>query len=268
MATSSDPPANALRAVPASVAIIMDGNGRWAQRRGLPRMAGHRAGAVAVDRVTEAAVRAGVKCLTLYAFSTENWQRPQDEVATLWKLLVRDLKRRAPKCLKQGVRLVAIGRRDRMPEVALKELASVERATAGCSAMTLCLALDYGGQWDLCELAERVRRGERDGSLEAGPITPERIHALLPSAVVPPVDLLIRTGGEARVSNFLPWQLTYAELLFLPVLWPDFDEEGLSAAIDEFGRRQRRFGRVEDSTDAAARRPAAAPDRQPATIRR
>src|SRR5262245_23227850 len=182
MATPSDPPANGLQAVPASVAIIMDGNGRWAQRRGLPRMAGHRAGAVAVDRVTEAAVRAGVKSLTLYAFSTENWQRPQDEVATLWKLLVRDLKRRGPKCLKQGVRLVAIGRRDRMPEVALKELESVERATAGCREMTLCLALDYGGQWDLCELAERVRRGERDGSLDAAPITPERLQSLMPSA--------------------------------------------------------------------------------------
>jgi undecaprenyl diphosphate synthase len=267
MATSSDEPANALANVPASVAIIMDGNGRWAQRRGLPRMAGHRAGAVAVDRVTEAAARVGVKNLTLYAFSTENWQRPQNEVETLWKLLVRDLKRRGPKCLRQDIRLVAIGRRDRMPDVALKELQSVERATAHCRTMTLCLALDYGGQWDLCELAERVRAAARDGSLGDAPLTPERLQQLLPSAIVPPVDLLIRTGGEARVSNFLPWQLTYAELLFLPALWPEFDGEGLSEAIREFGRRQRRFGRVDESQTSAPR-PVATPARQPVTTRR
>ena len=238
--------------VPKSVAIIMDGNGRWAQRRGLPRMAGHRAGAIAVDRVTEAAARLGVKTLTLYAFSTENWQRPDEEVTTLWKLLVRDLKRRGPKCLKQGIRLTAIGRRDRMPDVAAKELERIERETAGGARMTLCLALDYGGWWDLCELAERIRRGALDGSLGEEPIDRDRLHRLLPSAIVPPVDLLIRTGGESRVSNFLPWQLTYAELLFMPTLWPDFDEAGLEAACGEFARRKRRFGRVEAAPDPAA----------------
>ena len=239
--------------VPQSVAIIMDGNGRWAQKRGLPRMAGHRAGAVAVDRVTEAAAKLGVRHLTLYAFSTENWQRPQDEVDTLWKLLVRDLKRRGPKCLKQDIRLVAIGRRDRMPDSAVKELERVERETGHCRRMTLCLALDYGGQWDVCELAERIRKGTRDGSLDERPITPESLQRLLPSAIVPPVDLLIRTGGEARVSNFLPWQLTYAELLFLPALWPEFDEAALDAAFQEFGRRRRRFGRVDEKTEADQR---------------
>jgi undecaprenyl diphosphate synthase len=272
MATSSDDPVHAAPAVPASVAIIMDGNGRWAQRRGLPRMAGHRAGAVAVDRVTEAAARVGVKHLTLYAFSTENWQRPQNEVETLWKLLVRDLKRRGPKCLKQDIRLVAIGRRDRMPEVARRELESVERATAHCRTMTLCLALDYGGQWDVCELAEKVRRGVRDGSLGDAPLTPERLGQLLPSALVPPVDLLIRTGGEARVSNFLPWQLAYAELLFIPVLWPDFDGEKLEESLGEFGRRQRRFGRVDDAKEGAKNGTAphapVNPARQPVTTRR
>ncbi len=237
-------------AIPRSVAIIMDGNGRWAQQRGLPRVAGHRAGAIAVDRVTEAAARIGVKTLTLYAFSTENWQRPEKEVDTLWKLLVRDLKRRAPKCLKQGIRLTSIGRRDRMPDSAAEELDRVRLQTAHGSRMTLCLALDYGGLWDLTELAERVRAGERNGTLGAGPLDPERLQALLPSAIVPPVDLLIRTGGEARVSNFLPWQLTYAELLFLPTLWPDFDEPGLTAACREFARRKRRFGRVNEQTEA------------------
>jgi len=240
-------------AVPRSVAIIMDGNGRWAQQRRLPRMAGHRAGALAVDRVTEAAARIGVKTLTLYAFSTENWQRPMEEVATLWKLLVRDLKRRGPKCLKQGIRLIAIGRRDRMPETAARELERVEAETAGGTRMTLCLALDYGGWWELCELAERIRRGERDGSLESGPFDAARLREMLPSRVVPPVDLLIRTGGESRVSNFLPFQLTYAELLFVPTLWPDFDDAGLSEACSEFSRRKRRFGRVEaGSTETPA----------------
>jgi undecaprenyl diphosphate synthase len=240
-------------AVPRSVAIIMDGNGRWAQRRGYPRMAGHRAGAVAVDRVTEAAARLGVRHLALYAFSTENWGRPQDEVDTLWRLLVRDLKKRGPKCRKQGIRLTSIGRRDRMPEVAARELERVERETAGGTRMTLCLALDYGGQWDFCEFAERVRRGVLDGTLPPAPFTPEAISALLPSARVPQVDLLIRTGGESRISNFLPWQLTYAELYFTRTLWPEFDDEALAASFHEFGQRQRRFGRIGAATEAALR---------------
>ncbi len=239
--------------LPRSVAIIMDGNGRWAQQRGLPRVAGHRAGAIAVDRVTEAAARLGIESLTLYAFSTENWQRPQHEVDTLWKLLVRDLKRRGPKCLKQGIRLTSIGRRDRMPPLAARELDRVERETSGGTRMQLCLALDYGGWWDLTEMAERVRRAAVDGTLPAGPLTPEALQRLLPSVIVPPVDLLIRTGGEARVSNFLPWQLSYAELLFLPTLWPEFDEAGLEAACREFARRKRRFGRVDAGTEAALR---------------
>ena len=240
--------------MPRSVAIIMDGNGRWAQQRGLPRVAGHRSGAIAVDRVTEAATRLGIESLTLYAFSTENWQRPQKEVDTLWKLLVRDLKRRGPKCLKQGIRLTSIGRRDRMPDSARAELDRVTRETGHGTRMSLCLALDYGGWWDLTELAERIRRGARDGSLPEAPFTPEQLQRLLPSAAVPPVDLLIRTGGEARVSNFLPWQLAYAELLFLPTVWPDFDEAGLETACREFARRRRRFGRVDDQTEADLQR--------------
>jgi len=246
------------RGVPASVAIIMDGNGRWAQKRGLPRMAGHRAGAIAVDRVTESAARLGVKTLTLYAFSTENWQRPRPEVDTLWKLLVRDLKRRGPKCVKQGIRLRAIGRRDRMPATAVRELERVEAETAGGVRMTLCLALDYGGWWDLCEMAERIRRGALDGTLADAPLDRDALHRLLPSAIVPPVDLLIRTGGESRVSNFLPWQLTYAELLFVPALWPDFGDSNLEAACEEFSRRKRRFGGVDSSVQAPSE-PAAEP---------
>ena len=248
-----------IEGAPRSVAIIMDGNGRWAQQRGLPRVAGHRAGAIAVDRVTEAATRLGIESLTLYAFSTENWQRPQKEVDTLWKLLVRDLKRRGPKCLKQGIRLSSIGRRDRMPETARVEIDRVTQETSCGTRMSLCLALDYGGWWDLTELAERVRRAVRDGSLPDAPITEVQLQRLLPSAAVPPVDLLIRTGGEARISNFLPWQLAYAELLFLPALWPDFDEAGLEAACREFARRRRRFGRVDERTEADLRRASPVP---------
>ncbi|MSR47906.1 MAG: di-trans,poly-cis-decaprenylcistransferase [Planctomycetes bacterium] len=247
--------AQARRLVPRSVAMIMDGNGRWAQQRGLPRVAGHRAGAIAVDRVTEAAARLGIESLTLYAFSTENWQRPAHEVETLWKLLVRDLKRRGPKLLKQGIRLTTIGRRDRMPAAAVSEIDRVQRETAGGTKMQLCLALDYGGWWDLTEMAERVRRGERDGTLPPGPLTPESLERLLPSAIVPPVDLLIRTGGEARISNYLPWQLAYAELVFLPVLWPDFDDDGLTTACREFSHRRRRFGRVDEQAEAELRTP-------------
>jgi len=207
-------------------------------------------GAEAVDRVTEECARLGVEHVTLYAFSTENWQRPEKEVTALWNLLLRDLKRRGPKCVRQGIRLTAIGRRDRMPAAAARELERVERETARCDRMTLCLALDYGGTWDLLEMAEQVRRLERVGQLGDRKLTKEDLDRLIPSGSVPPVDLLIRTGGESRVSNFLPWQLTYAELLFVPTLWPDFNAETLREAFADFARKHRRFGRIEEPEPA------------------
>ena len=226
---------------PRSVAIIMDGNGRWAEQRGLSRSAGHRAGAEAVDRVTEKAAAVGIEYLTLYAFSTENWRRPRREVELLFHLLVRDLKRRGPKCLAQGIRLTSIGRKDRIPRRALRELERVEQETAGGTRMTLCLALDYGGMWDLLQIAETARRLEREGKCE-GPLGEEDLARLIGSSKVPPVDLLIRPGGESRVSNFLPYQLSYAELLFLDKLWPDFDGHDLETAVDYFRGKNRRFG--------------------------
>ncbi len=236
--------------VPKSVAIIMDGNGRWAKQRGLVRIFGHEQGAEAVDIVAETASRVGVTFLTLYAFSTENWQRPKREVSTLWKLLVRDLERRGPKCLKNGIRLRSIGRRDRMPEVAVRELDKVERATAHCDRMTLCLALDYGGTWDILQVAERARELFCSAKLPAGPLSPELLSTLLGSGIVPPVDLLIRTGGESRTSNFLPWQLNYAELMFLPMLWPEFGAKELLECFVEYSRRKRSFGRIADEEDS------------------
>jgi undecaprenyl diphosphate synthase len=219
----------------------------------MPRVAGHRAGAEAVDRISEEAARLGVEHLTLYAFSTENWQRPKKEVSTLWKLLVRDLRRRGPKCLRNGIRLTFIGRTDRMPPSALAELERVAEQTRHCDRMALCLALDYGGRWDLCTMVERVRELERLGELPPGPLRAEDLGRLLPSGQVPPVDLLIRTGGESRISNFLPWQLTYAELLFVPKLWPDFDEQDLGDALETYARKHRRFGRIEEDAPQPAK---------------
>jgi undecaprenyl diphosphate synthase len=205
---------------------------------------------VAVDRITEAAARARVRWLTLYAFSTENWQRPRREVSLLWRLLVRDLKRRASKCLREGIRLTSIGRRDRIPPIALRELERVEEVTAHCERMTLCLALDYGGMWDLTQFGERIRELDRAGALGDAPLDPSRLAELLPSGKVPPVDLLLRTGGDQRISNFLPVQLTYAELMFEDKLWPDYDEADLLAAFDRFAGKDRRFGRIEEKVQS------------------
>jgi len=240
--------------VPESVAIIMDGNGRWAQQRGRPRMVGHRAGAEAVDRVTEAATRLGVQHLTLYAFSTENWQRPSQEVSMLWRLLVRDLRRRGPKCQREGIRLSSIGRTDRMPARALAELRRVEAETAGGRNMTLCLALDYGGEWDVREALKRACREGREGRLTEDGIDERCLSTFLASGSVPPVDLLIRTGGDSRISNFLPWQLSYAELLFVPKLWPDFGAADLEEACRVFASKQRRFGTIVEAASAVPAR--------------
>ena len=238
-------------AIPRSVAIIMDGNGRWAKARGWRRLLGHHAGARTVDRVTEACAAAGVKHLALYAFSTENWRRPTEEVQGLWKLLVREIKRRESKLKKNRISLRSIGGRDRMPPGVREELERVEQSTSGGDRMTLWLALDYGGQWDICGLAEEVRRRALAGTLKPGPIAPEDVAELLPSGGLPEVDLLIRTAGELRLSNFLPWQLAYAELHFTPVTWPEFSEQDLDKAFRDFASRQRRYG----ATEPAAPRP-------------
>jgi len=211
-------------------AIIMDGNGRWAQERGLPRIAGHREGAVAVRNVVEAAPDLGIGTLTLYAFSEDNWSRPPREVAALMKLLGHYLVHEMDRCIQNGVRLQAIGRRDRLGAPLLALLERTERATAGGKRLHLRLAIDYSSRTAMVEAARRVK----------GAVTEESLSA----AIGPDVDLLIRTSGEQRLSDFLLWECAYAELVFTPRMWPAFSKADLAAAVAEFHRRERRFGAV------------------------
>ncbi|HEX5581464.1 MAG TPA: polyprenyl diphosphate synthase [Gemmatimonadaceae bacterium] len=231
------------------VAIIMDGNGRWAQARGRPRPAGHVAGARTAKEVVEAARRAGVGTLTLYAFSGDNWKRPPMEVATLLRLFRRYLAAETARCVETGIRLSIIGRRDRLPEALLRAIEAAESATAAGTAMHLRVALDYSARDQIARAAERLR-----GSRE--PVTVDALAAALAvagdGAEAPAVDLLVRTGGEQRLSDFLLWECAYAELWFSPRLWPDFTGADLAQAIGDFTRRERRFGAV-PAAPAAAR---------------
>jgi undecaprenyl diphosphate synthase len=225
------------------VAVIMDGNGRWAEARGLPRPAGHAAGVAAVRRVVEAAPAQGIGVLTLYAFSSDNWKRPGPEVAALLRLLEAYLREELAACVEKGVRVEVLGRRDRLPERVQRAIAEAERATAGGGVLRLRLAIDYSSRDALVQAAAH------------GPQSREALaRALQPGAErpAPDVDLLIRTGGEQRLSDFLLWESAYAELYFTPLAWPDFDARALAAAVAEFGRRQRRFGGLAPLAAAAA----------------
>ncbi len=223
------------------VAIIMDGNGRWAQERGLPRFAGHRAGAEAVRRITEAAPDMGISTLTLYAFSEDNWSRPPREISALWRILSHYLNSETERCIKNGIRLKAIGRRDRLPPPVVQLLENSERKTQHCNRLELRLALDYSSRSALLHAAQMAVRHSA--------LTEESLSA----ALGPDVDLLIRTSGEQRLSDFLLWECAYAELLFTSRKWPDFTREDLAHCIAEFHRRERRFGAV---TPAESRRTA------------
>jgi undecaprenyl diphosphate synthase len=224
------------RPVPRHIAIIMDGNGRWAEQRGLPRVAGHREGAEAVRAVTRTARRLGVPALTLYAFSAENWGRPEPEVAALMELLGDFLEGERAELMRNAIRLNAIGELTRLPEGVQRKLAEVRAETAGNAGMTLTLALSYGGRQELVAAARRAA-ASRGPALEA-----EDLEAGLWTAGLPELDLLVRTSGERRISNFLLWQCAYAELYFSEVLWPDFRDQALCQAIADFQGRQRRFG--------------------------
>ena len=219
------------------VAIIMDGNGRWATERGLPRIAGHREGAVAVRNVVEASPDLGITTLTLYAFSEDNWNRPPREVAALMKLLGRYLVQETPRCLANGVRLQAIGRRDRLGAPLLRLLDQSERATAHCRRLHLRLAIDYSARSSIVEAARRIQGSPSEEKLSA--------------ELGPDVDLLIRTSGEQRLSDFLLWECAYAEMIFTPRMWPAFGKADLAAAIEEFNRRERRFGALTPSRRTA-----------------
>jgi undecaprenyl diphosphate synthase len=210
-------------------AIIMDGNGRWASARGLPRVAGHRAGAEALRRTVEAAPDLGIGVLTVYAFSSDNWRRPQPEVSALMKMFHIYLRREQAKCVDKGVRVSVIGRRDRLPRLLLPAIEECESATAAGRKLNLRLAVDYSSRDAILDAAQALK----------GKPTREKLSAALGA---PDVDVLIRTGGEQRLSDFLLWECAYAELMFSPVMWPDFKASDLAAAVQEFHSRERRFG--------------------------
>ena len=226
------------RPIPRHVAIIMDGNGRWAASRGLPRVAGHREGAKSVRRTIEAAIGQGVQYLTLFAFSSENWARPAEEVADLTFLMKHYLRSELGELHEQGVRLVVIGERERFGPNLAEELAKAEAKTAGNDRLVLIMALSYGGRADIVSAARKAIAA----GIAPEALTEQSFTHLLSTDGIPDPDLLIRTSGEKRISNFLLWQLAYAELLFSPVLWPDFGAADFAAALDDYAARERRFG--------------------------
>jgi undecaprenyl diphosphate synthase len=232
----------ALANIPQHVAIIMDGNGRWAKQRHLPRVEGHRQGAEAVRVVVRAAGEAGIKYLTLYAFSMENWNRPKDEVDTLMKYLARYLKNEIGELQRNNVRLEAIGQIYRLPEFVQEQLAKTKAVLAKNNGLTLILALSYGARTEIVEATRSIAVKVRQGELDPAEITEQVVAQHLYTAHWPDPELLIRTSGELRLSNFLLWQISYAEFVLTPTLWPDFGKADLFAALEEYTRRHRRFG--------------------------
>jgi undecaprenyl diphosphate synthase len=226
------------------VAIIMDGNGRWASARGLPRIAGHRSGAQAVRRVVENAPRLGIRTLTLYAFSSDNWRRPPDEVSALMQLFFEYLRKETAECVAKGVRVSVIGQRDRLSAALQEAIEATEAATARCRRLHLRIAVDYSARDSILYAARRVRHAAEPTREQFARLLAEACHAPEP---VPDVDLLIRTGGEQRLSDFLLWESAYAELHFTHRMWPEFDANDLEAAVRDFHGRQRRFGAIPEA---------------------
>jgi undecaprenyl diphosphate synthase len=230
--------------IPGHVAIIMDGNGRWAQQRGRLRVWGHSRGADAADEITEECARLGVRRLTLYAFSSENWTRPKREVDQLMKLLKRYLVGRRGKILKNNIRLRAVGRTESLPESVQKELHKSIGLSASNTGMILTLALNYGGRTEIVDACRRFAEDVARGLRRPDELTEELLTAHMYDPAMEPPDLLIRTGGERRISNFLLWHISYTELYVTPTLWPEFDREELHMAILDYSRRERRFGGI------------------------
>ena len=229
-------------ALPEHIAIVMDGNGRWAEARGEPRTAGHRAGIEPVRRTIRECARLGVRALTLFAFSSENWRRPETEVATLMSLFMDALDREVEELHSNGVRLRIIGNRQSLAVRLQQRIAEAEALTAANARLDLQVAVSYGGRWDLVEAARRLAARAASGALRPADIDESALAAELQLADLPDPDLFIRTGGDHRVSNFLLWNIAYAELFFTDTLWPDFDERTLAEAIADFESRERRFG--------------------------
>ncbi len=234
--------------LPQHVAIIMDGNGRWAQQRHRPRSFGHRAGARSVRSIIEETHRRGIRYLTVFAFSSENWNRPKEEVSTLMELFLRALRKEVAELHANGVRLSFIGDRRGFSQALCDEMAQAESLTQNNTVLQAFVAVGYGGRWDITEAAARLAQAVQQGELEPADITEDRLAGQLSLAAVPDPDLLIRTGGEKRISNFLLWQLAYAELYFCDTLWPDFNVAEYNKALQWFAGRERRFGAVPESS--------------------
>lgn len=232
--------------LPEHIAIIMDGNGRWAKERGYDRLIGHQNGVVSVREVTEAATEIGIRFLTLYTFSTENWNRPKAEVDALMELLVENIAKETPTFHQNNIRLLAIGDLERMPEHVAARLRACIAETAANTGLTLVLALSYSARWELTEATKKIARQVAAGQIIPDAIDESTITQNLTTAAIPDPDLLIRTSGEVRISNFLLWQIAYSELYFTPTHWPDFRKEEFYKAIIDYQKRERRFGKTSE----------------------
>jgi len=237
---------NAPARVPRHIAIVMDGNGRWAKARFQPRSFGHNAGRKAVREVIEGCIRQGVEALTLFAFSSENWQRPEDEVSALMSLFLRALDKEVDELHAQGVRMRFIGELASFAQDLQQRMHKAMERTAGNARLQLNIAVNYGGRWDIVQAARRAAQAVARGELAADALDEAALGQWMCLAELPPLDLFIRTGGEQRISNFLLWQAAYAELYFTDTLWPDFDQACLARAIDDYARRERRYGRTSE----------------------
>jgi undecaprenyl diphosphate synthase len=228
--------------LPRHIAIIMDGNGRWAQQRDMPRIEGHRAGATSVRRITEECARLGIEQITLYCLSSENWKRPAEELSFLLQLLQQYLVDERPRIMERNIRVQWIGRREGMPEGALRELDETIRQSAGNTGLCACMAINYGARAEIVDAARSIAEEVRAGTLDPSAIDEDTVASHLYTAGMPEPDLLIRTASEMRISNFLLWQISYAELWVTDVCWPDFDEAQLHSALQSYAARDRRFG--------------------------
>ena len=235
--------------IPRHVAIIMDGNGRWAKQHGHERSFGHENGVSTVRQVTEIASEVGVEYLTLYTFSTENWNRPQEEVDALMNLIVVSIEQQTPDLIKNNVRLTAIGDMSRMPEFAANRLAKCMEDTSHCTGLVLCLALSYSSRWEIVEACRQLAREVASGQMKAEDIDDMALSARMATREMPDPDLLIRTGGDLRVSNYLLWQIAYSELYFTSKYWPDFTKEDFVEAIADYQARERRYGKTSEQVN-------------------
>jgi len=238
--------------IPHHIAIVMDGNGRWAKKRFLPRAAGHREGVNAVKSTIESCAKAGVKILTLFAFSSENWRRPKTEVVSLMDLFVASLEKEVKHLVESGVRLQFIGDCKQFSQKLQDKIVEAEQATSINSDFLLNIAANYGGRWDIVQACQTFCKQVVDGKLSAEEITEQKFSECLSTAFLPDPDLLIRTAGEQRISNFLLWQAAYTEFYYTDVFWPEFDERQLQLALDEYSRRKRKFGLTQEQVEAGS----------------